>query len=113
MNDIKPRKRSKTKTEINRAWKERNADRNKHLGLVIPRTAHEVWQQAGEKSGLSMAGLMLACLGFLAESDGGSLRDLAAQHGKRHGLRVRIEGPSTGQVLRIRAGRFRKGAANA
>ena len=113
MHTDKPRKRSLTKAEINRAWKERNADRNKQLSLVLPRTAHEIWYGAGEKSGLSMSGLMLACLDFLTETDGDRLRELATLHGKRHGLRVRIEDPSSGQVSRLRAGRYRKGAAHA
>lgn len=110
MTSTNSRKRSLTKTEINRAWRERNADRNKQLAFVIPRTAHQVVQQAGEKSGLSMAGLMLACLDFLSDTDGQRLRELAAAHAKLHGLRVRTEDPVTGQVSRVRAGRYRKAA---
>ena len=113
MSQDKLEKRSLSKAETNRAWRERNVDRNKRLGLTIPRTAFEGWREAGEKSGLSMSGLMLACLDFLSETDGQRLQEMAMQHGKRHGLRVRIEDLSTGQVSRVRAGRYRKGAAHA
>lgn len=109
----KPTKRSLTRTEINRAWRERNADRNKQLAVVIPRTAHEIWRQAGENSGLSLPGLMLACLDFLGSTDGQRLQELAAAHGKRHGLRVQIQDPCTGQVSRVQVGRYRKGSARA
>ena len=85
MSQDKPDKRSLSKAETNRAWKERNADRNKQLGLTIPRTAFEGWRKAGEKAGLSMSGLMLACLDFLADTDGKRLQEMAALHGKRHG----------------------------
>lgn len=105
-------KRSLTSTERSKEWRVRNANRNKQLAFVIPRTAHELVQQAGEKSGLSMSGLLLACLDFLSETDGLRLQELAAAHGKLHGLRVQIEDPDTGRVSRVRAGRYRKGAAH-
>lgn len=105
-------KRALTGTERNRTWRERNADRNKQLAFFLPRTAHELVQQAGEKSGLSMAGLMLACLEFLGDTDGQRLQELAAANGKLHGFRVQIEDPASGKVTRVRAGRYRKGAVH-
>lgn len=108
MKQDKPVKQSLSKTETNRAWKERNADKSKHLGLVIPRSAFEEWRVAGVKSGLSMSGLMLACIDFLNETDGARLQEMARHHGRRHGLRVQIEDATTGKVTRVRAGRYRR-----
>ena len=63
---------------------------------------------AGVKSGLSMSGLMLACIDFLTETDRTRLQEMARRHGRRHGLRVQIEDTTNGKVTRVRAGRYRR-----
>lgn len=101
-------KPSKSRTESNRSWRENNSDRNQRVGLFLPKTAYESWKTAGRKSGLSMAGLMLAALDFLSETDGQTLLELAKRNGRRHGHRVQFVDPATHQVRRVSTGRYNK-----
>jgi hypothetical protein len=61
----------------------------------------------GEKSGLSMPGLMLAVLDYLSETDGDELQELAKEHGRENGLRVRYVDLETGKVKRLSTGPYR------
>ncbi len=98
-----------SRTESDRIWKERNADRNQRVGLFLPKTAYNVWMKAGDKSGVSMAGLMLATLDFLDEAEGKLLLELAKRNGRRHGHRVQFVDPTTDQIRRVQTGRYNKG----
>lgn len=74
----------------------------------MPKTAHQVWKDAGEKSGLFMPGLMMGVLDFLEDTPGEVLRELAKSQGREHGLRVRYIDPETDQLKRISTESYRR-----
>lgn len=99
-------------SEAKRSWKENNAHLNQQVALYLPKTAYNEWMKASKKSGVSMAGLMLATLAFLDETDGQELLNLAVQAAESHGHRVQYVDPTTDQIKRVRTGRYNKESRN-
>lgn len=99
-------------SEAKRSWKENNAHLNQQVALYLPKTAYNEWMKASEKSGVSMAGLMLASIGFLNSTDGPTLLELAVQAAENHGHRVQFVDPDSDQIKRVRTGRYNKERRN-
>ena len=94
--------------ERNRRWRESNADITQQVTVFMPKTAHQVWKDAAEKSGLFMPGLMMAVLDFLEDTPGEVLQELAKSQGREHGLRVRYIDPETDKLTRLPGGNYRR-----
>ena len=100
----KPENRSRS----NRAWIENNQDRNHRLNLMLPKLTHRELREAGEKSGLSMTGLMLAATEFLRLADSRELQELAKRSASRLGVRLQFVDRDTGETRRVAGGPYRR-----
>ena len=98
------------RSRSNRAWIDNNLDRNHRLNLVLPKLTHRELKEAGEKSGLSMTGLMLAATEILRQADGRDLQELAKRSASRLGVRLQFVDRETGETRRIPGGPYRRGA---
>lgn len=101
-----------TRTKSNKDWIENNADRTKRIFLTAPRLTFKDWQDAGDKSGLSMTGLMMAAAEFLRQTDGAQLQEMARRSASLQGVRLQYVDQETGETRRVSAGPYRKGPAN-
>lgn len=97
------------RARINRTWIDNNLDRNHRLNLLLPKLTHRELLEAGEKSGLSMTGLMLAAADFLRQTDGQQLQELAIRSASRQGVRLQYVDQETGETRRVSGGPYRKG----